>query len=291
MKHVGLVLEGGGQRGVFTSGVLDYLMERGLQLPYVIGVSAGACNAVDYVSGQIGRTKECMIDAQKEYGYINMKNFLKTGYLFDMDMAFDRYPNELVPFDFEAYKKSPIRCVMTATNCKTGMPTYIEEKNDRKRIMAACRASSSLPFVAPMVNVDGDPMLDGGLSDSIPVKHAMIDGYKDNIVVLTKVKGYRKPDNPGKNYKMAKIFYKKYPYLINALKYRNQSYNRTLDYLEKLEAKGRIFVIRPEFDGAGRVERDEEKLNAFYRHGYEYMKAHYDQLLSWLEKKPEEEQR
>ena len=128
MKHVGLVLEGGGQRGVFTSGVLDYMMERGLQLPYVIGVSAGACNAVDYVSGQIGRTKECMIDAQKEYGYINMKNFLKTGYLFDMDMAFDRYPNELVPFDFEAYKKSPIRCVMTATNCKTGMSAYIEEK-------------------------------------------------------------------------------------------------------------------------------------------------------------------
>lgn len=289
MKHVGLVLEGGGQRGVFTSGVLDYMMERGLKLPYVIGVSAGSCNAVDYVSGQIGRTKECMIDAQQEYSYINMKNFFKSGYLFDMDMVFDRFPNELVPFDFDAYMRSDIRCVMTATNCQTGMPVYIEEKKDKKRMMDACRASSSLPFVAPIVRVDGMPLLDGGLSDSIPVKRAMIDGYRDNIVVLTKVKGYRKPDGPGKTYKMAQVAYRQYPHLVNALKSRNQSYNKTLDYIEKLEERGKIFVIRPEFDGAGRVERDAGKLNAFYQHGYDYMKENYDKLLAWLETKEDEQ--
>lgn len=281
------MLEGGGQRGVFTSGVLDYIMERELKLPYVIGVSAGACNAVDYVSWQIGRTKECMIDAQVEHSYITMKNFLKTGYLFDMDMVFDRYPNEYVPFDFDTYLNSDIRCVMVATNCQTGMPVYIEEKENPKRMMAACRASSSLPFVSPMVRVDGIPMLDGGLSDSIPVKRAMIDGYRYNVLVLTKVKGYRKPETVEKTYKMARLAYKKYPHLVNALKDRNRAYNKTLDYIEKLEEKGKIFVIRPEFDGAGRVERDRDKLNAFYQHGHDYMKAHYDELIAWLENKPE----
>ena len=287
MKHVGLVLEGGGQRGVFTSGVLDYLMEQKLKLPYVIGVSAGACNAVDYVSEQIGRTKECMIDAQAEHSYITMKNFFKTGYLFDMDMVFDRYPNEYVPFDFETYLASDIRCVMVATNCLTGMPVYIEDKEDKKRMMAACRALSSLPFVSPMVRVDGIPMLDGGLSDSIPVKRAMIDSFRFNVVVLTKVRGYRKPEGSEKTYKMARVAYKKYPHLVNALKDRNYAYNKTLDYIEKLEERGKIFVIRPEFDGAGRVERDKEKLTAFYQHGYDYMKEHYDELTAWLADKPE----
>lgn len=287
MKNVGMVLEGGGQRGVFTSGVLDYLMEKKLKVPYVIGVSAGACNAVDYVSDQIGRTKKCMIDAQKDYSYITMKNFLRTGYLFDMDMVFDRFPNELVPFDFDTYFNSDTRCVMTTTNCLTGRPVYIEEKQNRTRMMAACRASSSLPFVSPIVKVDGIPMLDGGLSDSIPVKRAMIDGFKDNIVILTKVKGYRKPETSEKTYKMAEMIYGRYPHLVNALKNRNQAYNKTLDYIEKLEDRGRIFVIRPQFDGAGRVERDMDKLNIFYRHGYEYAGEIYDSLVKWLNARPE----
>lgn len=288
MKHVGMVLEGGGQRGVFTSGVLDYIMEKGLKVPYVIGVSAGACNAVDYVSQQIGRTRECMIDAQKKYNYFTFRNFLRTGYFFDMDMVFDQFPNKLVPFDFDTYMASDIRCVMTATNCRTGMPAYIEDKQDKKRMMDACRASSSLPFVAPMVKVDGIPMLDGGLSDSIPVKHAMSEGYRDNIVILTKVKGYRKPEEPGKAYKMARVAYKEYPHLVNALKYRNASYNKTIEYIEKLENMGRIFVIRPQFDGVGRVEKNVEKLNAFYQHGYDYMKENYEKLLQWMETKQEE---
>ncbi len=228
-----------------------------------------------------------MIDAQKKYGYIKARNILRTGYLFDMDMVFDRFPNELVPFDFDTYCNSDIRCVQVATNCRTGMPVYIEEKKDRKRMMDACRASSSLPFVAPIVRVDGMPLLDGGLSDSIPVKRAINDGYRDNIIILTKVKGYKKPDHPGKSYKMAQVAYKQYPHLVNALKYRNQSYNKTLDYIEKLEERGRVFVIRPEFDGAGRVERDLNKLNAFYTHGYEYMKKNYDRLMEWLCTKPD----
>lgn len=289
MKQVGLVLEGGGQRGVFSSGVLDYMMERGLKVPYVIGVSAGACNAVDFVSNQIGRTKECMIDIQQTDSYMNRKHFLKTGYLFDMDMIFDRYPNDLVPFDYETYKASDMRCVLVATDCRSGMPAYFEENDDTNRMMDACRASSSLPFVAPMVRIDGRPYLDGGLSDSVPVKRAMIDGFRHNIIVLTKVKGYRKPDTAGKTYQLAKTVYPDYPYLINALEKRNRDYNKTMEYIEKLEEKGKVFVIRPEYDGVGRVETNQEKLTSFYNHGYDYMKEHYDELLAWLETVPEQD--
>ena len=288
MTTATIVLEGGATRGVFTSGALDYLMEQDLYLSHVIGVSAGSCNGVDYVSKQPGRTRDCMIHKEKEYSYYyGFTKFIREKSLLDMDMVFDRFPNELVPFDFDTYFKSDIRCVMTTTNCLTGRPVYIEEKQNRTRMMAACRASSSLPFVSPIVKVDGIPMLDGGLSDSIPVKRAMIDGFKDNIVILTKVKGYRKPETSEKTYKMADMIYGRYPHLVNALKNRNQAYNKTLDYIEKLEDRGRIFVIRPQFDGAGRVERDMDKLTIFYRHGYEYAGEIYDSLVKWLNARPE----
>lgn len=287
MKHVGMVLEGGGQRGVFTSGVLDYLMEQNFKVPYVIGVSAGACNAVDYVSGQIGRTKKCMIDALETHQYMTVKSLIKNGYLFDMDLVFDQFPNELYPFDFDAFFKSDIQCLMAATDCLTGKVVYLEDKTNRKRMMDACRASSSLPFVSPMVMVDGIPMLDGGLADSIPIKRAVADGYHHNIIILTKVPGYRKPDGPGKTVKLARAFYKKYPNLVKALEERNKKYNRTLAAIERLEQKGQAFVFRPEFDGAGRAEKDLKKLNRLYQHGYDTARVQYDRLQQWLAQLPE----
>ena len=119
MKKAGMILEGGGQRGIFTSGVLDYLMEKKVELPYVIGVSAGACNAVDYVSNQILRTKECMLDAQLDNELYGVKTLMHTKYFMNMDLIFDEFPNHLYPFDFETYVKSPTRCLLAVTNCIT----------------------------------------------------------------------------------------------------------------------------------------------------------------------------
>ena len=166
MTKASLVLEGGATRGVFTSGVLDYLMERDLYFSHVIGVSAGSCNGVGYVAKQIGRTKECMIHKEKEYDYyMGIRKFIKEKSLLNMDMIFDKYPNELFPFDYDTYFDSDIKFEVVTTNCITGNAEYLTEKHDRERLMKICRASSSMPLVSPIVNVDGIPYLDGGLAE------------------------------------------------------------------------------------------------------------------------------
>ena len=287
MKKVGMILEGGGQRGIFTSGVLDYLMEKKLEVPYVIGVSAGACNAVDYVSGQILRTKECMLDAQLDYELYGVKTMVKTKYFMNMDLIFDQFPNHDYPFDFKAYVKSPTRCLLTVTNCLTGRAEFIEEYKDRERMMAACRASSSLPFASPMVEVDGVPMMDGGIADSVPIKKAIADGFDHNIVILTRRKGYYKKEGNSSTVRLAKLYYHRYPNLAKALMQRGHVYNREMDLIDRLEKQGKVFVIRPEMPCVSRTERDLEKLEDFYWHGYEEAEKNYAKLKEWISKRDE----
>lgn len=286
MKKVGMILEGGGQRGIFTSGVLDYFMEQKLQVPYVIGVSAGACNALDYVSGQILRTKECMLDAQMDHELYGMKTMVKTKYFMNMDLIFNQFPNQYYPFDYEAYRKSPVRCLLATTNCRTGKVEFMEEYENKERLMAACRASSSLPFAAPMVEIDGVPMLDGGIADSVPIRRAIDDGYDHNIVILTRKKGYYK--KPGrKSVKLARVCYHDYPKLVSALNRRSYVYNRSMELIESRERQGKDFVIRPSAATVSRTERNLEKLEDFYWHGYETAKEVYPALMEWLEKREE----
>ena len=287
MKKVGMILEGGGQRGIFTSGVLDYLMEKKLEVPYVIGVSAGACNAVDYVSGQILRTKECMLDAQLDYELYGVKTMVKTKYFMNMDLIFDQFPNHDYPFDFKAYVKSPTRCLLTVTNCLTGRAEFIEEYKDRERMMAACRASSSLPFASPMVEVDGVPMMDGGIADSVPIKKAIADGFDHNIVILTRRKGYYKKEGNSSTVRLAKLYYHRYPNLAKALMQRGHAYNREMDLIDQLEKQGKVFVIRPEMPCVSRTERDLEKLEDFYWHGYEEAEKNYAKLKEWISQRDE----
>lgn len=285
MKRVGMILEGGGQRGIFTSGVLDYFMEQKFQVPYVIGVSAGACNAAGYVSGQILRTKECMLDAQLDNELYGLHTMLKTRYFMNMDLIFDRFPNYDYPFDFEAYAKSPTRCLMTTTNCITGRAMFLEEYKDRERMMKICRASSSLPFVAPVVKIDGIPMMDGGIADSIPIRKAIDDGYDFNIIILTRKRGYVK--KPGKRaVHLARIHYRKYPKLSKTLMNRSRIYNRTTALVDYLEQKGRAFVIRPDEVNVSRTEKNLERLEDFYWQGYEKAKEMYPALLEWLKERP-----
>lgn len=286
MKRKGLILEGGATRGVFTAGVLDYLMEKEYYFPYVVGVSAGSCNAIDYVSRQKGRTRECMIIREKQYRYLNrdLKKVIREKSLFDMDLIFDRFPREVFPFDFDTYFSSDIRCELVLTNCLTGRAEYLEEKSSRERLMDLARASSSMPLASPIVMIDGIPYLDGGIADSIPILRSLKTGHQKNVIVLTRNYGYRKKVK-SRTKEVYRAVYRKYPQLVRALVNRAMVYNRTLDLIEKWELQGRVFVIRPQIPPVSRVEQDYQVLSDFYQHGYDRMKEQYDKMMEFLEEK------
>lgn len=280
-----IVLEGGATRGVFTSGILDYLMEEDLYFSHVIGVSAGSCNGVDYVSRQIGRTKKCMIPEKKEYSYYSgVRSAIKEKSILDMDMVFDTFPKKIYPFDFETYFQSDMVCEIVTTNCETGKAEYMTEQSDPDRLMKLCRASSSMPLLSPIVNIDGVPYLDGGLADSVPIRRALQSGNEKIVLVLTRNPGYRKKPISKGTVKLYRRAYKKYPNLVHAAIYRNHVYNKTMELVERLEEEEKIFVIRPLVPTVSRLERDETALTAFYQHGYNLMKRQRESLQRYLEK-------
>ena len=280
-----IVLEGGATRGVFTSGILDYLMEEDLYFSHVIGVSAGSCNGVDYVSRQIGRTKKCMIPEKKEYSYYSgVRSAIKEKSILDMDMVFDTFPKKIYPFDFETYFQSDMVCEIVTTNCETGKAEYMTEQSDPDRLMKLCRASSSMPLLSPIVNIDGVPYLDGGLADSVPIRRALQSWNEKIFLVLTRNPGYRKKPISNGTVKLYRRAYKKYPNLVHAAIYRNHVYNKTMELVERLEEEEKIFVIRPLVPTVSRLERDETALTAFYQHGYNLMKRQREALQRYLEK-------
>ena len=285
IKKATLVLEGGATRGVFTSGVLDLLMEKEIYTSHVIGVSAGACNALSYVSRQPGRTRDCMIPKEKDLGYYyGIRDFVKEKSIMNMDMIFDRYPKEIYPFDFDTYFKSEIECQLVTTNCVTGKAEYMTERKDRERLMKICRRSSSMPLLTPIVNVDGVPYLDGGLADSVPIRRAESMENEKIVVVLTKNAGYRKQTVSKGMQKIYRRAYRSYPALIRTIFRRSFEYNKTMNYLDQLEKKGKVFVIRPQVKPVSRLERNTETLHAFYEHGYKLMERKLDALMEYLGK-------
>ena len=266
-NNTGLVLEGGGLRGVFTCGVLDCFMDHGIRFPFAVGVSAGACNGLSYMSGQRGRAKSSNIDLMDKHHYIGLKYLLTQRNIMDFKLLFEDFPERIIPYDYDAYFSNPARFVMVTTNCLTGQAEYFEEKSSSKRVMDIVRASSSLPFVSPITYVDGVPMLDGGIADSIPVRYAISQGYERLVVILTRNKGYRKQNS---EMRAAKVFYRKYPNLQKSLSQRNAVYNQTMDLIERLEDEGRITVIRPIRPvEVGRMEKDTAKLTMLYQEGYD----------------------
>ena len=278
-----LVLEGGATRGVFTSGALDFLMEKEFYTTDVIGVSAGACNAIDYVSRQIGRTKKCMIHKEKEYNYyLGLRKMVKEKSMMDMDMIFDRYPNELIPFDFETYFQSKICCEQVVTNCVTGRAEYLEEKQEKDRLLKICRASSSMPLAAPIVRIGGTPYLDGGLADSVPIRRALQKGKRKVIVILTRNEGYRKKKPSMGETKIYRAAYKKYPNLVRTILRRPFIYNKQMEQIEELEKRGEVFVLRPKIKAISRLEKNYDRLTSFYEYGYVQMKEEYERLLEYM---------
>jgi predicted patatin/cPLA2 family phospholipase len=265
-QNTALVLEGGGMRGVFTCGVLDYLMDHHIEFPYTVGVSAGACNGLSYMSHQRGRGKFSNIDLLAKYKYIGIRPLLKRRGLIDQQLLFHRFPDRILPYNYKAYAENPNRFEMVTTDCRTGKACYWEEKHDEKRIIDIVKASSSLPYACPIIYVDGRPMLDGGIVDSIPLLRAVEQGYDKLVVVLTRNKGYRKSV---KEVMVPRFIYKEYPRLRVALRNRNKIYNEQLELVERLEDEGKIVVIRPEEPiVVGRMETNVRKLTDLYKQGY-----------------------
>lgn len=265
-RKTALVLEGGGMRGVFTSGVLDAFMKHDLTFPYVVAVSAGACNGMSYVSHQPRRARISNIDYLARYKYIGLRHLVTQGCIFDRELLYDKFPNQYLPFDFDTFFSSPMTFEMVTTNCLTGQPMYLSERHDRQRALDIVRASSSLPYVSKIVDVDGIPMLDGGIVDSIPLQHAIDMGHPTNVLVLTRNRGYR---NTGKDMKIPRFIYRKYPRLRVVLSRRLAAYNAQLEYVERMEDEGRVICIRPERPmEVDRIEKDIAKLERLYEEGF-----------------------
>jgi len=267
LKNTALVLEGGAMRGIFTCGVLDWLMDNNIRFPYVIGVSAGACNGASYISNQRGRAKFSNVELLDKYHYVGLKHYLKKGNIMDFDLLFDDFPNRIVPFDFSTYANTDTCFEMVVSNCNTGKAEYLQEYKNHDRLLSILRASSSMPFFSPVTYVDEVPMLDGGVCDSIPVERAIKKGFDKLIVVLTRNKGYRKK---AESVKVPSFFLRKYPKMRDAINQRNKIYNEQLDLVDTLEKQGKAVVIRPiEPMTINRIEKDTNVLNHFYKHGYD----------------------
>ena len=277
---VGLVLEGGAMRGMYTAGVLDIFLDNDIKIDGIVGVSAGALFGVNYASGQRGR----VIRYNKKYAadkrYMGFRSWLKTGNIINCDFAYYEVPLSLDPFDDEAFQKSGIDYYATVTNVETGRPEYIKVENTIRQL-ELFRATSAMPFFSEIIEYEGKKYLDGGVSDSIPVEKCRELGYDKITVVLTRPLEYRKKKHSGV---LAKIKYSSYPNLADAINSRYARYNETLDKVAEMEARGEIFVIRPSRTvDITRVEKDVEKLQEMYDLGVHDCESSIAALRTYLE--------
>ena len=279
MSKIGIVFEGGGMRGLYTAGVIDELIDLNLNIDTCIGVSAGACFGVNLLSKQ----KKRVLNYNKEFcndkRYMGFSSLIKTGNIINEEFAYHEVPFKYYQFDDEEYKKSKIKFYAVATNVETGKPEYIQIKNASEQI-DVIHATSAMPFVSKMVEMDGKKYLDGAIGDSIPVKKIFEMGCDKVIVVLTRVEGYRKKKGlePFTNF-----FYRKYPNLAKAVNRRYIMYNETLDYIKELEDQGKIVVIRPSKNlKLKRVENNPDRLQDMYDLGVNDFRAKLKDIKNYL---------
>lgn len=280
MYRAGLVLEGGAMKGVYTAGVLDFFLDAGIDFEKCYGVSAGACCMCSYLSKQRGRALATMTDYLDDKDYWGLSSFLRTGDLFNVQMCYHDIPEKLNLFDYEAFDKNPSRGYAVVTNIETGFAEYIPLQ-EMHRDIEAVRASASMPFVSRNVDIGGKMYLDGGLADSIPILHAVTDGCRKNVVVMTKEEGYWR--SPMRHAGAARLKYAKYPKVYELIKNRHNTYNETLRYIYEQVEEGTVFLIQPRYKSdVSRTEKDASKLRALYEEGYEEAASRKEELLAFL---------
>lgn len=262
-----LVLEGGAMKGLFTCGVLDVLMNENITVDGIVGVSAGACFGCNFVSAQPGRALRYNLEYAKDPRYCSVGNLMKTGDIYEADFCYHKIPNELDPFDTTTLSQSSTAFYTVSTDVETGKAHYHRFKTGDDKDLEWMRASASMPLASNIVEIDGRGFLDGGISDSIPLRFMQHKGYNKNIVILTKPRDYIK----GKNslLPLIQIKYRKYPALVKALAVRHILYNKTLQYIRTQEELGNCFVIAPDKDlPVGHISHDKEVLIDVYDIGY-----------------------
>jgi len=282
---IGLVLEGGAMRGMYTAGVLDVFLDNEIKADGIVGVSAGVLFGVNYLSKQRGRAIRYNKRFAKDRRYMGISSFIRTGNIINKDFAFYDVPYNLDVFDQEEYQKSNTDFYATITNVETGKPEYVKIKNVFEQ-MEVLRATSAMPFVSKMVEINGKKYLDGGVSDSIPIEKCKELGYDKIIVILTRPIEYRKKKA---NKSFTKIRYAKYPQLGKCIINRYQNYNNSVEKIIDMENKKEIFVIRPSKTiSIKRIERDAEKLQEMYDLGIEDCKNKLEDLKEYLKEKTDE---
>ncbi len=276
---VGLVLEGGGMRAMFTAGVLDVLMEADIRTDRVVAVSAGALFGVNYLSGQKGRAIRYNKRFNHDPNYMGLRPLVREGNIVSTAYAYDRVPHVLDPFDNAAYRTSGIVYHAVVTDMVTGKPVYLPVE-DVFRDMDVLRASASMPFVSRPVELDGRRYLDGGIADSIPFRWMAEQGCDRLVVVLTRDCLYRKKPMARP---VVTLYRRKYPALARRLAERHLEYNRTVEELHRWEAEGRLFVLRPDSSlHIGRTESDPERLQAVYDRGQQVAREQLAALKLYL---------
>lgn len=280
----GLVLEGGGMRGMFTEGVLNVFMERGLSFDGLVGVSAGALFGCGYKSHQQRRGLKCNIRFIGDPKYMGVLQWLKTGNYSSAEYAYHIVPTELEPIDAGAFAEDPMDFYVVCTDVETGEPVYKKISHCDYNGLEWFRATASMPLVSKPVALEGKKLLDGGMSDSIPLKFFQSIGYEKNVVVLTQPKGYRK--EPSSFYKLLKLYHRDYPQIAETMRQRHIMYNDEIEYVEEQERLGKTFVIYPdEALQIGRMEQNKEKMLAVYELGRKKGMELLPDILAFLSNK------
>ena len=254
MINCALVLEGGALRSVYAAGVLDVFLENDIKFEYVVGVSAGALNAGNYISGQIGRSAKVNIDYVDDPRYIGIRHLLREGSIFNFDFLFGEPTKEWMPYDKMAFKNSKQRYIIGATNCITGEQDFFERK-EYSELIKVLTASSTLPILSKTAYINGVPYIDGGVGNAIPLKKAISDGYQKIVIVLTRPEEYKSKENVMLNMALS-TYYHKYPQLVKKLCTMSKRYNLLLQQIKEMERQNKIFVIRPTTAlRVGRIEK------------------------------------
>lgn len=281
---VGITLEGGGSRTVYSCGILDVLLEENIIADYLIGVSAGIAFGVSYCSGQIGRNLTLATKFMNSKKYSGAKYFFdsKNRSYYNMDYVYDKVPNEELPFDYDKFAKFKGEVIATVTNVRTGKAEYLPVPRDDRKFMHL-RASCALPLMFPEIEINGEKYLDGGVADSVPFMQALKFGCDKNIIILTRPKDYIKTNEPAM--KLAEFAYKKHPEFCESMRTRVERYNRCIEEIKQLKSEGKVFVFTPRSTfGVGRTEGDPVKLKRLYDHGYKHAKWALDDLKRYLAK-------
>lgn len=278
---IGLVMEGGAMRGMFTAGVTDVLMENDIEFDGGIGTSAGAVFGCNYKSKQIGRVIRYNKTYCRDSRYVGLKNLITTGDLYGRDFAYNELPNKLDIFDIDTFHKSPMEFYIVATDVETGEAVYHKCIDGKERDTTYMRASASMPLVSRIVEINGRKLLDGGMADSIAIKKMESLGYCKNVIILTQPMGFIK--EPSKLLSIMKLKYRKYPEFIKSLETRHVRYNETIDYIAEGERCGSMFVIRPDAPlEIGAMERNPDELERVYQVGRKVALARLDELKEFM---------